>query len=314
MGLTIAITGANGFIGKATVATALRNGHTVRAITRREANHLPEEVVTIPLDLAERTAALASALDDVDVVIHTAGSMVSDPASVIRDTVTATQNLLDVLQDSAPQARFVLVSSIAVYDASASVITEETPLEPHPEGRDTYAQAKLAQEAALDATLFEAWIIRAGAVFGAGRVWNAHLGPTFGPLLLRLGSSGEIPLLSVESCAEALIRAAETAVPGGGKSALNLVASDLPNRARFLAALGSHSPRLQLPFPWKLLLVLSLILSSLPIRLPGLLRSRILRARFGPKTYSNARAEAELRWHSRQPFENAMQAALEPLT
>ncbi|UYV38733.1 NAD(P)-dependent oxidoreductase [Rhodobacteraceae bacterium D3-12] len=312
MGLTIVITGAAGFIGQATVAAALRHGHHVRAITRRPTDLFPNPVETIALDLAEPTDTLDHALDQADVVIHAAASMSGDPARTARDTLTATQNLLTAMQQTAPRARLVLLSSITVYDATATTITEDTPLDPHPTRRDTYAQAKLAQEAALAGTPIETWIARPGAVFGPGRIWNAHLGPTFGPLLLRLGSAGELPLLTRESCAEALIKAAETPVPGGGHHPLNLVADDLPTRARFLAALGPHAPRLSLPFPWTLLALVGTLLSPLPIRLPGLLRPRTLRARFGAKTYSNARAQSALGWRAGQPFENAMRAALEP--
>lgn len=311
MGLTIVITGAAGFIGQATVTAALRRGHAVRALTRRPADLFPDTVESIACDLAGDPAPLAHALDGADVVIHAAAAMGGDPARAARDTLRATQNLLTAMQTHAPRARLVLVSSITVYDAAATRISEDTPLDPHPARRDTYAQAKLAQEAALADTSIESWILRPGAVFGPSRIWNAHLGPTFGPLLLRLGSAGEIPLLTRDNCAEALLKAAETPVPGGGHCALNLVEDDLPTRARFLAALGPHGPRVTLPVPWQLFAALGTLLSPLRARLPGLLHPRTLRARFGAKTYSNARAEAALGWHARQPFENAMRTALE---
>ena len=315
MGLTIAITGAGGFIGAATVETALRRGHQVRALVRRDGQgDFPPEVEVIALDLAGDPDMLAHALDQVDAVIHLAASMSGKPGRAARDTVTATENLLAGITENAPEARLVLVSSIVVYDAKARDITEDTALDLRPQDRDTYARAKLAQEAKLDAYAGETWIARPGAVFGPGRLWNAHLGPKFGPLLLRLGSDGELPLLTLDNCAEALVMMAETPVGGDSPRAVNLVESDLPTRERFLKVLDPVAPRFQLRFPWRLLLVAGMVLGLIPSlrrRLPGLLQPRTLRARYGAKSYSNARAESDLPWRSRKPFENAMNSAIE---
>lgn len=311
MGLTIAITGAAGFIGRATVAAALHRGHQVRAITRAPTDIFPPEVDCICVDLADPSDDLAEALTDADVVIHAAASMSGDANLAARDTVTATENLLYTMGLTIPDARLVLVSSITVYDAHAREISESTPLDPRPAQRDTYAQAKLAQEATLKDTPFETWIARPGAVFGPGQVWNAHLGSKLGPVFLRLGDKGEIPVVPLASCAEALVLAAETPVPGEGKRAVNLVHSYLPTRAGFIAALGHHAPPRQIPAPWKLFAAIGMMLKPLPIALPGLLSPRTLRARFGEKYYSNARAESELNWLSRIPFENALHDALD---
>ncbi|MCF3593741.1 NAD(P)-dependent oxidoreductase [Rhodobacteraceae bacterium LMO-12] len=314
MGLTIAITGAGGFIGTACVNAALKRGHHVRALIRRDTPDFAPEVSRILLDLSKDEAKLASALKGVDAVIHTAASLRGNPETMARDTVKATENLLNAMRKSAPDARLVLVSSITVYDADAFEITEDTPLDPSPTSRDIYAQAKLAQEACLKAYDGETWIARPGAVFGPHHLWNAHLGHCIGPLLIRLGGPGEIPAISVENCADALVLAAETPVTGNSPRALNLVDSDLPDRTRYLAALGNAAPRFQLPLSWKIPAVVGKFLSMAPPlanRLPGLLHPRTLRARMGEKRYSNARAEQDLNWHPRQPFEATMRTAVE---
>lgn len=314
MGLTLLITGASGFIGQGLAATALRRGHEVRALTRSTTAPLPEEATRVTGDLAAPGAELAEALAGTDAVIHAAGAMSGDPAAWQRDTIAATTALLEAMQASAPSARLVLLSSIAVYDADAAEVTEETPLDPNPEERDGYARSKLAQEALLGARSIEAWIARPGAVFGPDRLWNAHIGPRVGPLLIRLGHTGQIPLVSRDDCCAALISAAETPVPGGGQRAVNLVASDLPDRPRFLAALGPAAPRLSVPLPWRLAEAAGATLGLLPglrSRRPGWLVPRTLRARVAPKRYSNARARAELGWSADQPFENAVNSARE---
>lgn len=314
MGLTIAITGAGGFVGKATVAAAMRRGHSVRALVRNETPGFPPSVECIVLDLSVDEARLADALNGVDAVIHAAASMSGDAETAARDTVRATEILLRAMGEAAPDARLVLVSSIAVYDADAREIDEDTPLETRPLARDVYAQAKLAQEACLKGYGGESWIARPGAVFGANHLWNAHLGFRIGPLLIRLGEAGEVPLINIDNCAEALVVAAETPVPGDSPRAINLLENDLPDRGRYLAALGRSAPRFQLPLPWKVISALGSALGLFPglgRRLPGLLQPRTLRARMGEKRYSSARAEQELHWCSRQPFENVMRAAVE---
>ena len=315
MGLTLVITGAGGFIGRATVAAALRHGHTVRALVRRDDILFPPEVELHVVDLARDAPQIAHALHGADAVIHAAAAMSGDAAITARDTLAATKTLFDALEATAPSARLVLLSSIAVYDADATDITETTPLDPDPATRDGYARSKLAQEALLQDRPFTGWLARPGAVFGPGRLWNAHLGQQVGPVFLRLGR-GEIPLVGLDACAEALILAATTPVPHGGMRPVNLVESDLPDASRYLAALGPAAPRLQIPLSWRSLVAFGRLFGIIPrqaSRLPGLLQPRTLRFRFGPKHFSNARAENELGWQPHLPLENALHAAVEAM-
>lgn len=310
MSLTIALTGASGFIGRACAATALSRGHRLRAITRAQADSqaaFPPEVETFRCDLANSSTRLSDALTGADAVIHCAAALSSDPALWRRDTIAATRNLLAAMAQRAPSARLVLLSSIAVLDADAKDITENTPTDPRPETRDGYAQSKIAQEALLHGLEIPHWVLRPGAVFGPGRaVITAHLGPQLGRALLLMGR-GEQPLIDIASLAEAIVIAAETPPPETG-NALNLVASDLPSPREYLAALWPHAPHPVLPFPTGALMLAARMVTPLP-GLPGLLRPRILRARMGPKTYSNAGARAALGWQP-APWRDALEEAL----
>ncbi|MEZ5714971.1 MAG: NAD(P)H-binding protein [Paracoccaceae bacterium] len=313
MGLTLAITGANGFIGRACVEAALARGHTVRALVRRETAFFPPKVEVLPCDLSGDITTLRSALIGTDAVIHAAAALSGDPVKTQRDTLEATKNLIAALTHQDPAPRLVLLSSIAVYDASATTVDEDSPLEPDPRGRDGYARSKLAQEALLHGAPLHGWIARPGAVFGPGRIWNAHLGLRRGPLLIRLGHDAPIPLIERRSCADALVAAAETPPPGGGMRPVNLIDSDLPDARRYLRALGPAAPRLHLPLPWRALAALARVLSKVPAldgALPGLLQPRTLEARFGTKRWSNIRAQRELGLAPHQPFENALHAAI----
>ncbi|NDU99476.1 NAD-dependent epimerase/dehydratase family protein [Pseudoroseicyclus tamaricis] len=280
--MLILLTGAGGFLGRATRAAAEARGHDIRPLTRAEG------------DLAEGLPP--GALDGVDAVIHCAAAM--DSARAARDTVQATLSLLRAMEGH--PARLVLAGSIGVHGGvqggGPALVEEETPLEPDPRGRDAYSRAKIAQEGMVRAEAAAsgraATILRLGALWDETHLSNAHLGLAAGPILLRLGGRGEVPLLHVADAAEALVRAAEREAPG--LRLYTAVGDDLPDRAACIRALRRATgwPRLALPLPWRLLDEAAPLLARIPRlgpRLPGLLRRATLRARFAPARYANAR-------------------------
>ncbi|MBU2983338.1 NAD(P)-dependent oxidoreductase [Lentibacter algarum] len=298
--LNIAITGAAGFLGGACVASALAHGHKVRALVRADTSALPRGVETIVCDLAEGLPT--GSLSNVDAVIHIAAAMSNDQSLLARDTTKATDNLLAAIKQESPEARLVLASSISVYDAFAvqlgDVLTEGSPTESQPQKREPYAQSKLLQEKQAKEAELAAWILRIGAVYGGTRVWNAHIGPRVGPLLMSLGRQGDVPLAHVQNVAEALVLAAQ-AEPENGFEVLNIVDNDLPDRRAFIA-LAHKGPHL--PLLWRLLMPFAYCAEALlGARAPGMLRPRVLAARLRPMRYSNARAKERLQWvpHSR---------------
>lgn len=296
MGLSLVITGAGGFLGRAVAAEARARGHAVRALTRDD------------LDLA--TDAPEGAFDGADCVIHLAGSLSGDGAVQARDTLAATQRFIEAMQAMPLPPRLVLASSIVVYDADAGgVVTEATPLEAAPARRDAYARAKLAQEGMLRESGLRHTILRPGAILGPGRVWNAHLGPVIGGVLVMMERSGEVPVVSLADCARAFVLAAEA--PGEGR-ALNILGADRPVRARFVAALRRRGwPRHVVALNWRLVMGVAWLLSPLGDRVPGLLRPAVLRARMRPLRYDIAAAEAALGWVPRDDFDAALARAAE---
>ena len=295
MGLTLLITGAGGFLGRAVVAGAKARGHTVRALTRAD------------LDLA---SGALPALDGVDCVIHLAGSLSGERSVQARDTITATRRLIEGVQARPLPPRLVLASSITVYSADAKgVVTEATPIEDRPERRDAYASARIAQEAMLRESGLRHTILRPGLILGPGRLSTAHLGPGLGGTLILMERGGEVPVVSRADCARAFVLAAE--MPGEGR-ALNILGADLPSRARYVAALRRTGwPRRVLLFNWRLVLPVAWLLSPLGARLPGLLRPATLRARMRPVRYDIAAAQAALGWEPRDDFDAAFAAATE---
>ncbi|MGX0902387.1 dihydroflavonol-4-reductase [Roseovarius sp. MBR-79] len=299
MGLRLIITGAGGFLGRAVARAAAARGHEVRALTRAD------------LDLARDDPS--AVLEGAECVIHLAGSLSGDVEVQARDTLGGTARLIAGLQAMALPPRVVLASSIAVYDADAGgIVTEATPLEARPSRRDAYARAKIAQEAMLRESGLRHTTLRPGAIIGPGRVWNAHLGPVIGGVLLRMERRGEVPLVSRDDCVRAFVLAAE--MPGEGR-ALNILGADRPTRARFIAALRAGGwPRHVVPFNWRLMMPLAWLLSPLGDRVPGLLRPAVLRARMAPVAYDIAAAEAALGWAPQEDFDTALRRAREGAT
>jgi nucleoside-diphosphate-sugar epimerase len=331
---TILVTGAGGFIGSHVTAAAAARGHRVIGLGRRAG----PGVAVLDLGAQGAAAALDRLLDSIDAVIHAAAALGGNDAMHRRDTVGATAALMRALRDHLARTgrapALVLVSSIAVYDCrcvpEAGVVDEQTPLEAHPEARDAYVRAKLAQEALVTEAATEGLrvsILRPGIVFGPGRLRNAHLGPAIGPLLLR-SIGGALPVCSVWRCAEALVLAAEHSLsvpvsdPAERPVAVNILDDDLPDRTRFVAALREAGwPRLVLPCPWRLVLAVATVAERatqlLPglgqyvgARLPGLLRPAVVHARLKPLGFAAARLKGMRAPSPGRGFEAVMNQAI----
>lgn len=286
-GLTILVTGADGFLGRAVVRAVRERGHQPCRLTRRAGG----DVVA---DLAEGLPE--GALAGVDRIIHCAGRLSGDEAALQRDMVTATRNLA---QATVPM---VLAGSIAVCDGMAREVDEDTPIDPHADLRDAYTRAKIAQEGAANAGQ-PLRILRLGALWGPGRLWNAHLGVRLGPLFLRMGQ-GEIPLAHVENAALALVIAAESAWQG--VEVIHVIDDERPDAAGYLAALPDP-PRVTLPVPFALMDTFARLVMHFASRLPGLLRRPVLHARMGRRHYANTRLHA-LGWQPIVGFAEGMRA------
>lgn len=311
--LTLAVTGSTGYLGRAVVSEARARGHRVRALLRN-ARRAPREWASdggIALQAGGLEQLTAAGLAGVDAVIHLAADMTGDDAAQERNTLAPMRALLAAMAGCNPVPRLVLASSISVHGGMkpGDAVTETTPLEDEPQHRDAYARAKLAQEAIARghaaATGASVAILRIGAIWGPGRLWNGHLGVPLGPVLIRMGSDGQIPLAHRDRAAGMVVRAAEAEVQG--VQVAQVLDADLPGRARYVAALQKGGwPRLVLPLGWPVMRALS-VLGAVP-GMPGLMRAPVQRARIMPLTYVS-----QAGWLGDLPgptFENAMNEAL----
>lgn len=145
---TLAITGATGFVGSAVLNEALKQGHTVRALARRE--QAPRAGVEwVRGDLADE-AALASLVQGADAVVHVAGlTNTPDPAQFDIANVTGTANVLAAMT-GADVKRLVFVSSLSARMPELSV----------------YGASKAKAEALVEASGLDWTTVRPPAVYG----------------------------------------------------------------------------------------------------------------------------------------------------
>jgi nucleoside-diphosphate-sugar epimerase len=145
---SVLVTGATGFVGSHVAESLVRQGNAVRALARAGADTTLLEglgVSTIRGDFAD-SAALKSAMEGVDVVVHCAAK-VGDwgPVDEYRKVnVEGLRALFDATLGK-PLHRFVHDSTLGVYEARHQYGTDET--EPLPDKHiDGYTQSKVEAE------------------------------------------------------------------------------------------------------------------------------------------------------------------------
>lgn len=197
MGLTLALTGATGFVGGHVLAAAQTAGHRIRALTRRP--QPPRAGVDwVPGDLADQTS-LERLVAGADVVVHVAGvTNALDTAAFMAGNAAGSQAMVR----AAGTRPFVHVSSLAARTPRLSA----------------YGASKAHGEDAVRAHAGPFVIVRPPAVYGPA---DTQLVPVF-----RAARRGFLPLpagqraafLYAPDLAQALVALAQDLV-GDGRSA-----------------------------------------------------------------------------------------------
>lgn len=146
--MKLAITGATGFVGSATVEAALAQGHELRALTRRE---VPERGgVTWVRGTLSDEEALRELCKGAEAVIHIAGlTNTPDPAGFEEANVTGTERMMAAAK-LANIKRFVFVSSLSAREPQLSA----------------YGASKAKAEEQVQASGLDWTIVRPPAVYG----------------------------------------------------------------------------------------------------------------------------------------------------
>lgn len=258
--MKILVTGCSGFLGVPVVERLLSRGardlrcflrpgskrDRLEAILRRYPDAKVERFVG-SLGSAE---SAAEAVDGCDVVYHLAAALSGAPADMFLSTVVTTRNLLDGIQAKAGArgpARLVHCSSFGVYGVAelprGALVDESTPLEPHPERRDPYSQAKLRQEQLVwdyaRRCEIPTTVLRPGVIYGpGGGAFSTRVGLNLFGLFLHLGRDNLLPVTYVDNCAEAIVVAGHAASATG--EVYNVVDDDLVTASRWLGLYREH--------------------------------------------------------------------------
>jgi uncharacterized protein YbjT (DUF2867 family) len=191
--MTIALTGATGFVGQAVLDEADIQGIPMRALARREQKPRPG-VEWVPGDLNDH-AALAALVEDVDAVIHVAGVVnPPDPAMFEECNVTGVLNVVEAAL-AARVPRFIHVSSLAAR-------------EPH---LSTYGASKRRGEKVVAASGLDWTMVRPPGVYGPRdtEIFEMFRFAKYG--VVPMPDTGRSSMIHVEDLARLLF----ALVPGG---------------------------------------------------------------------------------------------------
>ncbi|WP_448659976.1 NAD-dependent epimerase/dehydratase family protein [Sphingomonas sp. CJ99] len=148
--MIIALTGGTGFVGTRLIELATRNGHDVRALTRRDQPERPG-VTWVPGAL-DRPDSLTALVSGAGAAIHVAGVVnAPDRAGFVLGNIDGTQAMVDAAK-AAGVRRFVHVSSLSAREPNLSV----------------YGWSKAEGDKRVMASGLDWTIVRPPAIYGPG--------------------------------------------------------------------------------------------------------------------------------------------------
>lgn len=184
--MTIAVTGATGFVGHAVMEALC--GQSVRALTRRE-QPAGEGVKWVQGDLHNQ-AALEQLCDGADALVHIAGlTNTPDPAEFYAANVTGTANVIAAME-KAKCKRLVFVSSLSARKPELSA----------------YGASKAEAEKLVEASKLDWTIVRPPAVYGPRDDDMLELFKTARLGFVPLPPGGATSIIYVSDLAQLLVR------------------------------------------------------------------------------------------------------------
>lgn len=167
--MTILVTGATGFLGRAVVADLIARGRSVRAAMRRDAGPGAVAVGDLSAD-----TDWSAALTGIDTVVHCAArahvlkDTSDNPLAQFRAVNTEATSALAQQAVAAGVRRFVFISSIGVNgsETRGTPFRHDDPVRPHSPYAVSKHEAELALQAIAAATGLEVVIIRPPLITG----------------------------------------------------------------------------------------------------------------------------------------------------
>lgn len=208
--LTVAVTGATGFVGRHICRTLLEHGHSVRALVRdpRRAGHIPKSAQLIKGDILDRES-LDRLVDKVDACVHLVGIIMEQPRFDItfpRLHVEATANIVAACE-AAGVLRYVHMSALGA----------------RPDAKANYHRTKFEAEQIVRNSRLPWTIFRPSLIHGPDGEFTEMVAkwvrgtappflfmPYFGAGLLGRGPKRLIQPVYIYDLAEAFARAIET--------------------------------------------------------------------------------------------------------
>jgi nucleoside-diphosphate-sugar epimerase len=192
--MIVAITGANGFIGRHLCAAFRSHGHEVREIVRA--------------DFANR---LSSLIDGADIVVHAAAATRAPTLDALRDANVGLTEKVLTAANAAHVSRFVYISSQAAAGPAANRDTPITEADP-PAPIEAYGRAKREAEVLVASSGLPFTILRPATVYGPGdRDFLALFRLARHGVAIHPGNRDQwISIVHVHDCVQAIMTAATT--------------------------------------------------------------------------------------------------------
>jgi nucleoside-diphosphate-sugar epimerase len=249
--MRVLVTGATGFVGRATCAELLGRGHEVVALVRRPGSE-PDGTEGGRGDIAADDGALAAALSGAapDAVVHLAAEIASqrNAAKIEATNVEGTRRLVEAAKATGRAPRFVFCSTVVTGEANGELLEPDKPLPVE----TPYGRSKQEGERIVAGSGLPNAIVRPSHVYGPGGWYEEEF-------VKRLRQPGRFAVIGrgdnwwdvirVEDVASALAVATEHEGSGG----IYHAADDEPIRfydfiALTATALGTGPPR-RVPAP-----------------------------------------------------------------